>query len=52
MPFADYSPEDGMNRNFMLALVVILVAAAGFYLYGTHQDRSAGARISRRSART
>jgi hypothetical protein len=23
-----------MNRNFMLALVVILVAAAGFYLYG------------------
>jgi tetratricopeptide (TPR) repeat protein len=23
-----------MNRNFMLAIVVILVAAAGFYLYG------------------
>jgi tetratricopeptide (TPR) repeat protein len=26
--------EYGMNRNLMLALVVILVAAAGFYLYG------------------
>ncbi len=34
MPFSEYSPEYGMNRNFMLALVVILVAAAGFYLYG------------------
>ncbi len=34
MSFSDYSPEYGMNRNFMLALVVILVAAAGFYLYG------------------
>jgi tetratricopeptide (TPR) repeat protein len=32
--FSDYSLEYGMNRNFMLALVVILVAAAGFYLYG------------------
>ena len=34
MPFSRHIPENGMNRNLMLALVVILVAAAGFYLYG------------------
>ncbi len=34
MPFAKDTPENGMNRNLMLALVVIVVAAAGFYLYG------------------
>ena len=33
MPFARHIPEYGMNRNLMLAVIVIVVAAAGFYLY-------------------
>jgi len=33
VPFARHIPEYGMNRNLMLAVIVIVVAAAGFYLY-------------------
>ncbi len=40
MPFAKHTPEYGMNRNLMLALVVIVVAAAGFYLYGRMKTES------------